>query len=87
MEGPRGLEPWTIPLVRLCLKIPHLKRYHAQEIRLKGQYSAVKLLVAKVLRKKINKPLNDKMLTLLVLNETLQAHKSKRIRKIIYLSS
>ena len=68
-------------------KIPYLKRYHAQDIGLKGQYSAVKLIVEKVLRKKINKSLNDKMLTLLVLNETLQAHKSKRVRKIIYLSS
>ena len=50
--------------------------YHARSIRLKGQYSAIKLVVEKVLKKKINKFLNDKMLTLLVLKETLQAHKS-----------
>ena len=69
------------------MKITYYKKYHAQIIGLKGQYSTVKLIVEKVLRKKINKSLNDKMLTLLVLNETLQAYKSKRIRKIIYLSS
>ena len=67
------------------IKTPSSQIYHARSIRLKGQYSAIKLVVEKVLKKKINKSLNDKMLTLLVLKETLQTHKSKRIRKIIYL--
>ena len=69
------------------IKTPSSQVYHARSIGLKGQYSAIKIVVEDVLRKKINKSLNDKMLTLLVLRETLQAHKSKKIRKIIYLSS
>ena len=63
-------------------------KYHAQSIGLRGQYSAVKLVLEEdVFKKKVNKPIIDKMLTILIFKETLQAHKSKKIRKIIYLSS
>ena len=63
-------------------------RIHAQAIGLRGQYSAVKLVLEKdIFKKKVYKPLIDKMLTILIFKETLQAHKSKKIRKIIYLSS
>lgn len=65
------------------IKIAYYKKYHAQTIGLKGQYNAVKLVVEKVLRKKIKKTINDKMLTILVLKETLKAYKSKKVRKII----
>jgi hypothetical protein len=63
-------------------------KYHAQSIGLRGQYSAVKLVLEEdIFRKKVGKPTVDKMLTIHIFRETLQAHKSKRIRKIIYLSS
>ena len=63
-------------------------KYHAQSIGLRGQHSAVKLVLEEyVFKKKVNKPLIDKMLIILIFSETLQAHKSKKIRKIIYLSS
>ena len=65
------------------IKIVYFKRYHAQSIGIRGQYSAVKLLAEEVLKSKVRKPIVDKIFVLLVLKETLQAHKSKRIRKII----
>ena len=61
-------------------------KYHAQSIGIRGQLSAVKLLLEEsVFKKKVTKPTVDKMFTILCLTEVLQAYRSKKIRRIIYL--
>lgn len=60
--------------------------YHAQSIGMRGQLSAVKLILEEnIFKKKVSKPTIDKMFTILCLTEVLRAYKSKKIRRIIYL--
>ena len=62
--------------------------YHAQSIGIRGQLSAVKLVLEEhVFKKKVSKTTVDKMFTILCLTEVLQAYRSKKIRKIIYLEN